>query len=69
MASRQGFDLFNKYGRRAFFSRNKTYRRWHYVWRDTFGRFPCFFLGHDTYETDEGLIACKRCGHYVKDGI
>lgn len=42
--SRQGYDLFNRHGRRVFFRElNTSWRLNPYMWRDTFGRFICLF--------------------------
>ncbi|TET16309.1 MAG: hypothetical protein E3J81_03540 [Dehalococcoidia bacterium] len=68
--ARQGFDLFNKYGRRAFFHPGVFGDRWgrQFVLQDTFGRYVCKLLGHskktyevEDYEEDYICVVCKRC--------
>ena len=66
-ASRESFDLFNKWGRSNF--KRRLFREygteWRLMWGDTFMRFVCFFLKHKKYDAGEGDIACKRCCKYV----
>lgn len=66
MPQREGFDLFSKYGRRVFW-RDLTKHGFvnSLMWRDTFGRFACFFVGHNAYKTYEGEQACKLCCKYI----
>ena len=64
MASREGYDLFTKMGRKHF-RRNRN-RNWKYVWRDTFAQIGCLIVGHNTYKDEEDSIACHRCGKYIK---
>lgn len=67
MSSREGFNLFHKFGRKHFFRRGLFGDRWarDYVLRDTFGRYICAILGHTkkTFETDDEppRIICLRC--------
>lgn len=64
MASRQGYNLLNKFGRKAFFE--------HWEWKlmilDTFGFIPCLFVGHKEVihhdENDEK--SCSRCCRWIK---
>lgn len=68
-SSREGYNLFNKYGRRVLF-RNLLRGRvdWHYVWTDTFGRYICRVIGHSkTFETDDipPKKCCLRCFRYI----
>lgn len=64
MASREGYDIFSKYGRQHFW-RDLRRRRFNgYVWRDTLGRFVCAVLGHREYMSDYDR-ACKRCCKYL----
>lgn len=69
-AGREGFDLFNKFGRKAFWNYLKRGRFQSDMWRDTFGRFACWFLGHDRYNAamanEPPEYACKRCCHWIK---
>jgi len=67
-ASREGFDIFNKCGRRAIWRNLKKGWPLTYFWIDSFGRFACFILGHDKYECDPGEFACRRCHHYLLKG-
>ncbi len=59
--SREGFDLFTKYGRQHFF---KSWN-WHYMWGDTFNQIICIFKGHIKYDAGEGDYACRRCYKYI----
>lgn len=66
MASRMGFDLTNKHGRRNFFSEAKHGRyNLKLMFIDTFTQFYCRVVGHKTYETEDKDLACRRCWHYV----
>ncbi len=66
-ASREGFNLLNKFGRYNFFKRGGLRSRWvrTYFLRDTFGRYVCGSLGHSkkTFVTDDcpSKIICYRC--------
>lgn len=70
MASREGYDLFNKWGRRAFFRHGLFGDRWarKHVLIDTFGHHICAIIGHSkrTWEWDDGIgirhAICARCG-------
>ena len=63
--SRMGFDLLSKGGiKNAIYVRFRRNGFWHHVWRDTFGKIGCWFLGHNEYSSD-GDIACKRCCKYI----
>lgn len=67
--AREGYDLFNKWGRRHFIRDLKAGRFNSYVWRDTFGRFACRVLGHDVYDSNPGGTpepACKRCCKFLR---
>jgi len=64
MPSRIGYDLTRLIGWTNLREQGWKYARY-YVWRDTFGKFVCLFLGHNTYETENGL-ACRRCCKYIK---
>lgn len=68
-ASREGFDLFNKYGRRAFWRELKRGRIQSLMWVDTFGRFRCLLIGHDLYDANAGgcppEFACRKCHKYI----
>lgn len=63
---REGFDLFNRYGRDNF-RRRICFRGqfWDLVWRDTFGRYICKIIGHTskTFITDgtPPKKICYRC--------
>lgn len=63
---REGFDLFNKHGRRAFRRYFPNHVPWGLVWGDTFPQIICWIFGHDEkLATPEGCFppeyACKRC--------
>lgn len=65
-AAREGHDLFHRFGRRHFVA---DLRRGHFnghVWRDTFGRFACWLLGHDCYFTRDWDWVCRRCCHFIR---
>ena len=65
-ASRQGFNLFNKFGRHCFIMAIKRKSiPWHYVYTDTFGKFVCVIFGHGkTFDAGSNgipIIYCSRC--------
>jgi hypothetical protein len=66
MPSREGYDLFTEAGweNALRYRFNKWCRR--YVLEDTFMQLVCIIIGHNTYNTDENELACKRCHKYVK---
>ena len=65
MASREGFNLFHKFGRQYFFRRGILGDKWarRYVLQDTFGRYICKIVGHTkkTYITADNREICYRC--------
>lgn len=70
MASREGFNLFHKYGKRNFFRRGILGDKWarRYVLRDTFGRYVCQLIGHTakTYKAEDSKLICFRCFQEVR---
>lgn len=74
MASREGFDLFNRRCWPSIWRR--IVRRdlaWlnRYVWRDTFGRFACMAVGHRlatgrAHDSGNGYWPCFRCNKFVR---
>ena len=71
-ASRIGYDLFTQRGRKNFFNGLKNWKTHDlgYIWRDTFAKILCLFIGHNKYDSNAGGYpeewACKRCCKYVK---
>lgn len=69
-ACREGFDLFNKFGRRAFWQHLKRGRFQRIMWRDTFGRVICWLHGehtvHQTFENNEVESSCHTCCKWLK---
>ena len=74
--SRQTFNIWNKYGRRSFFSSLKR-NFWYgltneYFWTDSFvypvGKVVCKFFGHDKnyFITSDDEKVCRRCWKIVK---
>lgn len=74
MAARQGFDLFNKYGRRLIL-RTICFRSflnvfdkqfWKYLWTDTFCQMWCWIVGHREKRHEDGAASsCTRCWHFL----
>lgn len=71
--SRMGYDLFSRWGWKnlrhslRFGTTRRTALK--LLWRDSFGRFLCWFRGHQIYETglDGGCeTACSRCNRFVQ---
>jgi hypothetical protein len=63
---REGFDLFNSFGRKHFFKRGLLGDKWarHYVLKDTLGKYICKIIGHSkTFNTDDipPNKCCLRC--------
>lgn len=66
MCSREGYNLFTKYGRHAFWRDLTKYKTFnHYVWQDTICPIICKIIGHKQYLTDDDEKACKRCSQYL----
>jgi len=73
MASREGFDLLNKYSRQNFFSKFKgkplpclSKVPWKLMLSDTLTPLICRIVGHLPCKTEDGEYACIRCHHYIK---
>jgi hypothetical protein len=71
-ASRQGFDLFHPYGRKAFFRSGILGDKWgrRYVLQDTFGKFICKIKGHKLFNSADDIknyveASCSRCGKLI----
>ena len=69
---RQGFNLFNPYGRKAFFSNGIFGDKWgrRYVLQDTFGEFICKIRGHKLFNSADDTqnyveASCSRCGKLI----
>lgn len=70
-ACREGVDLFNRYGRRAFLRDLVKRRRFNrLMWRDTFGRVLCWLSGEhvirQTFENGETSTSCSCCCKWLK---
>ena len=73
---REGFNLFNRYGR-IHFSSHVRAGRWRYalgfVFADTFGPPVCWLLGHRPYHANKECVseppefACLRCHRWLRD--
>lgn len=70
-ACREGYDLLNKNGRRAFLLSIFKWRRFpRLMWRDTFGRVLCWLSGEhtirQTFENNEVWTSCTCCCKWLK---
>ncbi len=71
-AAREGFDLMNKHGRRAFWAHLKRGRFQRVMWRDTFGRLICWLHGEHSIRQDwdngDGTpsTSCTTCCRWLK---
>lgn len=68
MASREGFDLTNKWGRYNWNKRTWNQKPWRLMFEDTFMQFVCKVIGHNEYISDpggDGNLACKRCHKWL----
>jgi len=65
MASRMGFDLTTRMGRKNLKYVGWKCAKYHFL-RDTFAKSICFIVGHIEYDTGYNKIACKRCCKYIK---
>lgn len=75
-ASRQGYNLFTKIGRKNFFEVGIFGDKWarSYVLQDTFGRYICKLIGHskrtfDYRDSDDedAIKICSRCFERIKN--
>lgn len=74
MASREGFDLFTKPGREAFFKYLKRGVFQELMWEDTFAQLLCILIGHNIYNASDfnngkdakEEWACRRCHKYIE---
>jgi hypothetical protein len=65
-ASRENFNLFNKYGYRNI--RYYIFRKkipWSLMFEDTLMPLVCKVRGHIKYDAGEGDYACRRCHKYI----
>jgi hypothetical protein len=75
MASREGYDLFTKVGREAFFRYLKIGKFQGLMWEDTFMQLVCILIGHNIYNASDCHCgkdckeewACHRCHKYIED--
>jgi len=69
-AAREGFNLFNRFGRRAFWSHLKRGRFQRVMWRDTFGGVICWFHGEHSirqnFENGEVETSCTTCCRWLR---
>lgn len=69
-ASREGYDLFNRAGRRHFWRELRRGRIERLMWRDTFGRLSCALRGHKAFVADhvngKEEWACSRCCKWIE---
>jgi len=71
-AGRQGYNLFNPYGRKAFFNSSIFGDKWgrRYVFNDTFEKFICKIKGHKLFNSADDTKnyvekTCSRCSKLI----